>query len=82
MSTNALDGMTLLGALNFIVIRISWPGMIRRDHGFSLSLFLLQLIQFGLSLFKHAGNTARLEIMWKGLPGLGVMLQHLVTLKR
>lgn len=53
---------------------------LHEDLNFRLPL--LQLIQFGLSLFKHASNTARLEIMWKGLPGLGVMIQHLVTMKR
>jgi len=37
-----------------------------------------QLIGFGLSLFAKLTNTARLNLLVKGLPGLAVMLAGLV----
>jgi len=37
-----------------------------------------QLIGFGLSLFAKSTNTARLNLLVKGLPGLAVMLAGLV----
>lgn len=51
----------------------------RHWQGFlSSRLYLGELVQFGLSLFAHATNVARLEIMAKGTPGLGVLLKNLV----
>ncbi|GAQ85842.1 lycopene beta cyclase [Klebsormidium nitens] len=71
-----LDGTRRFFSAFFSLSPYHWQGFL------SSRLYFLELIQFGLSLFKHASNTARLEIMWKGLPGLGVMIQHLVTMKR
>ncbi|CAI5461916.1 unnamed protein product [Closterium sp. Yama58-4] len=51
-------------------------------HGFlSSRLNLVELISFGLSLFKHASNPARIEIMAKGLPGLGTLIQNVVKMR-
>lgn len=51
-------------------------------HGFlSSRLFLPELMLFGLSLFKHASNTSRLEIMAKGTVPLVRMINNLVTEK-
>ncbi|KAJ4798898.1 Lycopene beta-cyclase [Rhynchospora pubera] len=51
-------------------------------HGFlSSRLFLPELILFGLSLFKHASNSSRLEIMAKGTVPLARMINNLVTEK-
>ena len=48
-------------------------------HGFlSSRLFLPELIVFGLSLFFHASNTSRLEIMAKGTLPLVNMINNLV----
>lgn len=48
-------------------------------HGFlSSRLFLPELIVFGLSLFSHASNTSRLEIMAKGTLPLVNMVNNLV----
>ncbi|MQL83686.1 hypothetical protein Taro_016189 [Colocasia esculenta] len=48
-------------------------------HGFlSSRLFLPELILFGLSLFSHASNTSRLEIMTKGTLPLVNMVNNLV----
>ncbi|KAL7169158.1 hypothetical protein ACSBR2_034238 [Camellia fascicularis] len=48
-------------------------------HGFlSSRLFLPELIFFGLSLFSHASNTSRIEIMAKGTPPLLRMINNLV----
>uniref|UniRef100_A0A1D1XRG5 lycopene beta-cyclase n=2 Tax=Anthurium amnicola TaxID=1678845 RepID=A0A1D1XRG5_9ARAE len=48
-------------------------------HGFlSSRLFLPELIFFGLSLFSHASNTSRLEIMAKGTLPLVNMINNLV----
>ncbi|CAI5951060.1 unnamed protein product [Closterium sp. NIES-65] len=51
-------------------------------HGFlSSRLNIMELISFGLSLFKHASNPARIEIMAKGLPGLGTLIQNVVKMR-
>ncbi|CAI7798713.1 unnamed protein product [Closterium sp. NIES-54] len=51
-------------------------------HGFlSSRLNIVELISFGLSLFKHASNPARIEIMAKGLPGLGTLIQNVVKMR-
>ncbi|XP_059668343.1 lycopene beta cyclase, chloroplastic/chromoplastic [Cornus florida] len=48
-------------------------------HGFlSSRLFLPELILFGLSLFSHASNTSRIEIMAKGTLPLVNMINNLV----
>lgn len=48
-------------------------------HGFlSSRLFLPELIFFGLSLFSHASNTSRIEIMSKGTLPLVNMIRNLV----
>lgn len=43
----------------------------------SSRLFLLELVQFGLSLFSHASNTSRLEIMSQGSMSLVNMVSNL-----
>lgn len=51
-------------------------------HGFlSSRLSFLSLIGFGLSLFAKSSNSARLNLLQMGLPGLLVMLSRLATLK-
>ncbi|KAJ0988216.1 hypothetical protein J5N97_006572 [Dioscorea zingiberensis] len=48
-------------------------------HGFlSSRLFLPELLFFGLSLFAHASNTSRLEIMAKGTLPLANMIGNLI----
>lgn len=48
-------------------------------HGFlSSRLFLPELLYFGLSLFSHASNTSRFEIMAKGTVPLAKMINNLV----
>ncbi|CAL1352289.1 unnamed protein product [Linum trigynum] len=48
-------------------------------HGFlSSRLFLPELLTFGLSLFAHASNTSRIEIMSKGTVPLARMISNLV----
>ncbi|KAK4797083.1 hypothetical protein SAY86_029409 [Trapa natans] len=48
-------------------------------HGFlSSRLFLPELLFFGLSLFSHASNTSRIEIMSKGTLPLVNMISNLV----
>ncbi|KAF8086250.1 hypothetical protein N665_0630s0001 [Sinapis alba] len=48
-------------------------------HGFlSSRLFLPDLLFFGLSLFSHASNTSRFEIMTKGTVPLAKMINNLV----
>ena len=48
-------------------------------HGFlSSRLFLPELIFFGLSLFSHASNTSRIEIMSKGTLPLVNMINNLI----
>ncbi|CAK9184016.1 unnamed protein product [Ilex paraguariensis] len=48
-------------------------------HGFlSSRLFLPELIFFGLSLFSHASNTSRIEIMAKGTLPLVKMINNLL----
>nr|UPN67498.1 LCYB [Rhododendron molle] len=48
-------------------------------HGFlSSRLFLPELLFFGLSLFSHASNTSRIEIMAKGTLPLVRMINNLV----
>ncbi|GMH28333.1 hypothetical protein Nepgr_030176 [Nepenthes gracilis] len=48
-------------------------------HGFlSSRLFLPELITFGLSLFAHASNTSRIEIMGKGTGPLLKMISNLI----
>lgn len=48
-------------------------------HGFlSSRLFLPELILFGLSLFSHASNTSRFEIMTKGTLPLVTMINNLL----
>ncbi|KAF5750267.1 lycopene beta cyclase chloroplastic [Tripterygium wilfordii] len=48
-------------------------------HGFlSSRLFLPELIFFGLSLFSHASNTSRIEIMAKGTLPLANMIGNLI----
>ena len=48
-------------------------------HGFSSTrLFLPELIVFGLSLFSHASNMSRVEIMAKGTVPLVNMIKNLV----
>ncbi|KAJ0809036.1 Lycopene beta cyclase, chloroplastic/chromoplastic [Helianthus annuus] len=48
-------------------------------HGFlSSRLFLPELVTFGLSLFAHANNTCRVEIMAKGTLPLATMIGNLV----
>ncbi|CAN4106643.1 unnamed protein product [Withania somnifera] len=48
-------------------------------HGFlSSRLFLPELLVFGLSLFSHASNTSRLEIMTKGTLPLVNMISNLL----
>ncbi|KAJ6741721.1 LYCOPENE BETA CYCLASE CHLOROPLASTIC [Salix viminalis] len=48
-------------------------------HGFLSSRLLLpQLVLFGLSLFSHASNTSRLEIMEKGTLSLVNMANNLI----
>lgn len=47
-------------------------------HGFlSSRLSFIELIGFGLSLFVHSSNAARLDLLQKGLPGLVRMLTRL-----
>ena len=47
-------------------------------HGFlSSRLSFMELIAFGLSLFVHSSNKARLDLLQKGLPGLVRMLSRL-----
>ncbi len=47
-------------------------------HGFlSSRLFLPELIVFGLSLFSHASNMSRIEIMAKGTVPLVNMIKNL-----
>jgi lycopene beta-cyclase len=47
-------------------------------HGFlSSRLSFFELIAFGLSLFVHSSNAARLDLLQKGLPGLVRMLTRL-----
>eukprot|EP00850_Spirogloea_muscicola_P015253 SM000115S23932 [mRNA] locus=s115:403930:406604:+ [translate_table: standard] len=48
----------------------------------SLVCVSLQLIKFGLSLFAHATNASRFEIVRKGLPGLLTLIQNLVKLRQ
>nr|AMW89370.1 lycopene beta-cyclase [Strelitzia reginae] len=51
-------------------------------HGFlSSRLFLPELVLFGLSLFSHASNTSRLEIMAKGTLPLVNMINNLLREK-
>lgn len=51
-------------------------------HGFlSSRLFLPELVTFGLSLFSHASNTSRLEIMSKGTLPLVNMINNLLREK-
>ncbi|KAF8403597.1 hypothetical protein HHK36_011701 [Tetracentron sinense] len=51
-------------------------------HGFlSSRLFLPELLIFGLSLFSHASNTSRIEIMAKGTLPLVNMINNLVREK-
>eukprot|EP00898_Chlorokybus_atmophyticus_P008232 jgi/Chlat1/840/Chrsp104S01287 len=52
-----------------------WQGFL------SSRLSITELIGFGLSLFVHASNTARLNLMVKGLPGLLKMAKELSTLR-
>lgn len=48
-------------------------------HGFlSSRLFLPELLTFGLSLFSHASNPCRIEIMAKGTLPLATMINNLV----
>uniref|UniRef100_A0A2N9F6J8 lycopene beta-cyclase n=1 Tax=Fagus sylvatica TaxID=28930 RepID=A0A2N9F6J8_FAGSY len=48
-------------------------------HGFlSSRLFLPELIVFGLSLFSHASNMSRIEIMAKGTVPLANMIKNLI----
>ncbi|EMS51824.1 Lycopene beta cyclase, chloroplastic/chromoplastic [Triticum urartu] len=48
-------------------------------HGFlSSRLFLPELLMFGLSLFAHASNTSKLEIMAKGTVPLAKMVGNLI----
>ncbi|KAM0981316.1 hypothetical protein TB2_014108 [Malus domestica] len=48
-------------------------------HGFlSSRLFLPDLVFFGLSLFSHASNASRIEIMAKGTPPLVKMINNLI----
>ncbi|KAM3288684.1 lycopene beta cyclase, chloroplastic [Capsicum chacoense] len=48
-------------------------------HGFlSSRLFLPELMFFGLSLFSHASNTSRIEIMTKGTLPLVTMINNLL----
>lgn len=48
-------------------------------HGFlSSRLFLPELLFFGLSLFSHASNTSRIEIMAKGTVPLVNMINNLI----
>ncbi|XP_042481530.1 lycopene beta cyclase, chloroplastic/chromoplastic-like [Macadamia integrifolia] len=48
-------------------------------HGFlSSRLFLPELLYFGLSLFSHASNTSRIEIMAKGTAPLVNMVGNLI----
>lgn len=48
-------------------------------HGFlSSRLFLPELVLFGLSLFSHASNTCRVEIMAKGTLPLVIMINNLI----
>ncbi|XP_057983857.1 lycopene beta cyclase, chloroplastic/chromoplastic [Malania oleifera] len=48
-------------------------------HGFlSSRLFLPELLFFGLSLFSHASNTSRIEIMAKGTLPLVKMINNLI----
>ena len=48
-----------------------WQGFL------SARLTFPQLIGFGLSLFAHASNAARANLLVKGIPGLVVMLARL-----
>lgn len=51
-------------------------------HGFlSSRLYLKELFGFGLSLFAHASNTSRLEIMAKGTLPLTRMIRNLVSME-
>lgn len=52
-----------------------WQGFL------SSRLYLIELLGFGLSLFAHATNPARLEIMANGLPGLGVLIKNVVKMR-
>lgn len=45
----------------------------------STQLAFPQLIAFGVSLFVNSSNTARLNLLSKGLPGLTVMLARLTS---
>ncbi|WOK92970.1 lycopene beta-cyclase [Canna indica] len=52
-------------------------------HGFlSSRLFLPELVFFGLSLFSHASNRSRLEIMAKGTLPLANMINNLLQEKK
>jgi len=59
----------------FSLSAFHWQGFLSARLTFS------QLIGFGLSLFQHASNPARLNLLVKGLPGLVVMLVRLVQIR-
>ncbi|KAL3682483.1 hypothetical protein R1sor_000505 [Riccia sorocarpa] len=53
-----------------------WQGFL------SSRLYFLELVGFGISLFAHATNTARAEIVVKGTPPLLNMIKNLALMKR
>ena len=59
----------------FSLSAFHWQGFL------SARLNFAQLIGFGLSLFQHASNPARLNLLVKGLPGLVVMLVRLTQIR-
>lgn len=58
----------------FSLSAFHWQGFL------SARLTFWELIGFGLSLFRHASNLARANLLIKGLPGLLVMLARLTRI--
>ncbi|KAL3637184.1 Lycopene beta cyclase, chloroplastic [Castilleja foliolosa] len=76
-------GMDILLKLDLVSTRRFFDAFFdlepRYWHGFlSSRLFLPELVGFGLSLFRHASNESRLEIMAKGTVPLVSMIGNLV----
>lgn len=76
-------GMDILLKLNLPATRRFFDAFFdlepRYWHGFlSSRLFLPELLIFGLSLFSHASNTSRTEIMAKGTVPLVKMINNLI----
>eukprot|EP00246_Nothoceros_aenigmaticus_P010097 TRINITY_DN26419_c0_g1_i1.p1 TRINITY_DN26419_c0_g1~~TRINITY_DN26419_c0_g1_i1.p1 ORF type:complete len:562 (-),score=73.54 TRINITY_DN26419_c0_g1_i1:278-1963(-) len=71
-----LDGTRRFFDAFFNLEPYHWQGFL------SSRLFLGQLLTFGLSLFAHATNTARFDIMLKGTVPLVKMISNQATMKR